>query len=267
MPSLDAEQLENTAQSYNDLLVPALFQSLARLVADGAGVQRDSRVLDVACGTGVLTRELATRVQRSEQVCGLDANPGMIAVARRCEARIDWRLGDAAALPFADGVFGIVTSQFALMLFENRKKSLQEMWRVLSKGGKLSVAVFDKLAQNRGYDLIADIYEKHVGSDIANALRFPFSLGDIDELKSLFSDAGIEPVELKTESVVARFSSATELAHADVKGWFPFAGFEVSQPEIDAITKDLGSKLVGPSPGDGGIEFDAFAHIVTATKS
>lgn len=266
MPSLDAEQLENTAQSYNDLLVPALFQSLAKLVADGAGVQRDSKVLDVGCGTGVLTRELAARVQGSEQVGGLDANPGMIAVARRCEPRIDWHLGDAAALPFADGVFDIVTSQFALMLFENREKSLQEMWRVLSKGGKLSVAVFDKLAKNRGYGLIADIYEKHVGSDIANALRFPFSLGNIDELKALFGGAGIEPVELKTESVVARFSSATDLAHADVKGWFPFAGFEVSQPEIDAIAKDLGSELVAPPPGDGGIEFDAFAHIVTATK-
>ncbi|MDH3742798.1 MAG: methyltransferase domain-containing protein [Hyphomicrobiales bacterium] len=260
-------QLENTAQAYNELLVPALFQPFAKLVADAAGVRRGTKVLDVGCGTGVLTCELASRAHGSEEVVGLDANPGMIAVARRGKPSISWYLGDAAALPFADGAFDIVTSQFALMLFEDREKSLREMWRVLSKGGKLSVAVFDMLAQNQAYGLIAEIYEKHVGSDIANALRFPFSLGNVGELRALFNGAGIEPIELNTVSVVVHFLSVTDLAHADVKGWFPFAGFDVSQPDIDAITNDLGREFAATTKSDGSIEFDAFAHILTATKN
>lgn len=266
MPLTDAATLEKTAESYNALLVPALFEPLAGLVADVTAVQTGSKILDVGCGTGVLTRELATRVGRSDAVTGLDANPGMIAVARRCEPRIDWHLGDAAALPFADGAFDIVTSQFALMLFENREKSLQEMWRVLSKAGTLTVAVFDELAKNQGFAVIADIYEKHVGSDIANALRFPFSLGDTSELKVLFESADIDSLDLRTVSAAARFSSATDLVHADVKGWFPFAGFEVSEPEIDAIARDLGRKFLDPAQGAGDIVFDTFAHIVMATK-
>jgi len=83
----------------------------------------------------------------------------------------------------------------------------------------------------------------------------------------LFDNAGIAPHALKTVQTTTRFASATDLAHADIKGWFPFAGFEVSQADVDAIIEDLGREFAIRPDGDGGISFDVHAHIVTGTKS
>lgn len=267
MASSEMEKFERTAQSYNDLLVPTVFQPFAKMIVEATAIPNGAKILDVGCGTGALTRELAVRVGEDGSVTGLDANPGMLAVAQRHGSGIDWQLGDAASLPFSDGVFDIVASQFALMLFEDREKSLREMWRVLSPEGRLTVAVFDQVARNQAYGAIADIYENRVGSEIANALRFPFSLGDVSELDALFENAGIAPHALKTVQTTTRFASATDLAHADIKGWFPFAGFEVSQADVDAIIEDLGREFAMRPDGDGGISFDVYAHIVTGTKS
>lgn len=267
MASFETEQAERTAQAYNDLLVPALFQPFAKMITDTAATHLGAKVLDVGCGTGALTHELAARVGENGSVTGLDANPGMLSVAQRNGPGIDWRLGDAASLPFADGIFDVVVSQFALMLFEDPEKSLREMWRVLSPEGRLTVAVFDQVACNQAYGAIADIYENRVGSEIANALRFPFSLGEVDKLEAVFDDAGIVTYELKAIRTTAQFASAIDLTHADVKGWFPFAGFEVSQVDIDAIIEDLERELATLSTSDGSISFDAHAHVVTATKS
>lgn len=268
MASSDMNMLEQTAQSYADLLVPTVFQPFATMIAEVAAIPLGARSLDVGCGTGALTRELAVRAGKEGTVTGLDANPGMLAVAQQHGPGIEWQLGDAASLPFGDGVFERVVSQFALMLFGDREKSLREMWRVLSpKKGRLTVAVFDQVVRNQAYGAIADIYEDRVGSDIANALRFPFSLGDVDELDALFNNAGIAPRAIKTVQTTARFASATDLAHADIKGWFPFAGFDVAQPDIDAIIGDLQRAFAGHSASDGDISFDVYAHIVTATKT
>ncbi len=267
MASSETEKFERTAQSYDDLLVPPVFQPFAKMIAEATAIPIGAKILDVGCGTGALTRELAVRVGEDGSVTGLDANPGMLAVAQRHGSGIDWQLGDAASLPFSDGVFDIVASQFALMLFEDREKSLREMWRVLSPEGRLTVAVFDQVVRNKAYGAIADIYENRVGSEIANALRFPFSLGDVSELDALFENAGIAPYALKTVQTTARFTSATDLAHADIKGWFPFAGFEVSQADVDAIIEDLGREFAMRPDGDGSISFEVNAHIVTGTKS
>lgn len=260
------KKFEETARSYNEILVPALFEPLARLVADAVELQQDSKVLDVGCGTGVLTRELARRVPGNDEIIGLDANPGMIAVAQHADPRIAWQLGDASALPFADGTFDIVASQFALMLFEDREKALREMWRVLSPDGKLVVAVFDTLDANPSCAVIAETYETHSGSATANALRFPFSLGNTDDLTALFENSGIKAPELKTISATAQFSSATQLTHADVKGWFPFAGLDVSTSQTNAIARDLDRVFMDCDGDADGIAFDVSAHIVTATK-
>jgi ubiquinone/menaquinone biosynthesis C-methylase UbiE len=130
----------DAAEVYERCFVPAIFGQWAPMVG-AARVASGNRVLDVGCGTGVLARTAADRVAADSQVTGLDRNVGMLAVARRLRPQIDWRQGDATALPFADASYDVVLSQFALMYFPDRTAALKEMARVLRPGGRLAIAV------------------------------------------------------------------------------------------------------------------------------
>jgi ubiquinone/menaquinone biosynthesis C-methylase UbiE len=151
----------DAAEVYESCFVPAIFGAWASPVADAAGIRRGNKVLDVGCGTGVLAREAFRRVGQEGQVVGLDLNEGMLAVAARSEPQIEWRLGDAASLPFEDSSFDVVVSQFALMYFPDRMASLREMWRTLAPGGRLAIAAWAPIVHARGYQILVDIAVRH----------------------------------------------------------------------------------------------------------
>src|SRR5688500_16775452 len=132
MDRTDRGQVNSSAaEIYESFFVPALFQEWAGRVADTAHIQLGQRVLDVACGTGVLARAAADRAGAGGSVTGLDINEGMLAVAAQKAPHIDWRQGQAEALPFEDGTFDAVVSQFGLMFFDDRAAAIREMRRVL----------------------------------------------------------------------------------------------------------------------------------------
>ena len=112
-------------------------------------------MLDVACGTGALTLAAVEAVGPAGHVTGLDANPEMLAVARRKPVAVDWIEGRAEALPFGNGRFDAVVSQFAFMFFDDRPAALAEMMRVLRPGARLAVAVCDAVERSPGYGAFA----------------------------------------------------------------------------------------------------------------
>jgi len=111
--SLTLEQ----ARAYEDLFVPTLFSQWVETLLDCAGVDEGQRVLDVACGTGVVARAAARVVGPNGLVSGIDLNPAMIQVAREVDPSIDWRVGDAADLPYEDRWFDVALCQSALFFF------------------------------------------------------------------------------------------------------------------------------------------------------
>ena len=251
------------AEVYDAFFIPALFQDWPPQVADAASIARGQHVLDVACGTGVLALFVHDRVQPGGSVVGVDINDGMLAVARRKTAAIEWVKAAAEALPFTDARFDAVVSQFGLMFFTDPRGALQEMARVLAPGGRLAVAVWDTLDHTPGYAAMAALLQRLFGAETAASLQAPYSLGDIDRLRALFADAGLSDVTVTTHAGRARFPSIQSWVYTDVKGWtaddlIDDAGFE----QLVTEAEDHLQQFVA---ADGTVSFSAPAHVVTAT--
>ena len=265
--SADQAQIE-AATAYESLFVPALFQQWTASMADAARIQAGQRVLDVACGTGVLARHVARRVGTGGTVTGLDPSPGMLAVAQRHAPAVDWRRGTAESLPFDAHSFDAVVSQFGLMFFADRTQAVREMMRVLVPGGRLAVAVWDSLERNPAYAAEVDLLTRVAGPAPADALRAPFILGDRQVLAKIFEDAGVRPIEITTHAGIARFPSIRVVLEADLRGWLPMVGLSQSEETIDRVLAAADQALGGQvSQVDGGIQFVLSVHIVSAEKT
>ncbi|WP_372638992.1 class I SAM-dependent methyltransferase [Fodinibius sp.] len=264
MADLSIQELERTAQSYQKLMVPALFKEWPDQILE-AKIKPGDKLLDVACGTGVLTIAAEDRLDQKGFAAGLDMNPGMLAVAEKLAPDIEWRQGVAEDLPWDDESFDIVVSQFGLMFFEDQQKALREMFRVLKSGGRLVVAVFNSLENIRGYKIMTRIYGQVVGEEVEQALRFPFSLGDVDELKSLCFKSDLTGAKINTCEGNAKFPDIRTMVLADVKGWFPLAGFVLDDHQIEEAVRMAESELKGFIAEDGSVEFPLSAHIIYTT--
>jgi len=265
MANQEAWQLsDNAAENYEQHFVPAIFADWAPRTAGAAEVSSGDRVLDIACGTGVVTRHCADLAGAAGTVIGLDLNDAMLAVARRVRPEIEWRQGDAADLPFDNDAFHAVTCQFGLMFMPDRPKALSEMWRVLAPGGRLAVAVFGSTDDNPPYRILADIGERHAGMQAAAALRSPFVLGDTDELAGVFAKAGIPGAKISAHTGIEHFSSMAWFMEIEIKGT-PAAEF-VSEDAYRAMVADAEKELAFCQQANGRLEFENRAYIVSARK-
>lgn len=256
--------LIDAARAYEGLFVPALFRQWALLVADAAQVGPGQRVLDVACGTGALAREVASRVTSSGRVTGIDPGPGMVAVARELAPTIDVREGTAESLPFPDRSFDAVVSQFGLMFFADRRQALREMQRVVAPGGRLVVAVWDSLDSMPAYAAVAEMIERTAGRPAADALRSPFVLGDRKALAALFAEAGMASADITTRAGTAHFPSIRTMVEADLRGWLPLVGIILSEDQIVRTLAEAERTLASYVAADGRVTFGLSAHLVVA---
>ena len=259
---LKGQVTRSAAEIYEEFFVPALFWQWAPIVADAAGIGGGQRVLDVACGTGVLAREAASR---GASLTGLDRNEGMLATARRIAPAVEWKAGRAEQLPFADGSFDAVVSQFGLMFFDDRAGALREMARVLKSGGRLAVAVWDRLENSPGYAAMAALLDRLFGRRIASELHAPFALGDAGKLRALFAEAGMPDAKVATHTGTARFPSIEAWVRTDVKGW-TLADL-IDDKQYALLLREAETALRTFVKADGIVLFEAPALIATAGKA
>jgi SAM-dependent methyltransferase len=176
------------------------------------------RVLDVACGTGVVARLASERVGSTGSVVGVDINPAMLAVARRIRPDLEWRKGDAAALPCDSAEFDVVVSQMAMMFFPDPAAALREMRRVVRPHGTVGVLIPGELAANRPYELFADIVTLHAGAPARSLVTTYFALGDRSHLAGLFADAGLQVTNATGVVGESRSRSIDELVNIEIDG-------------------------------------------------
>jgi ubiquinone/menaquinone biosynthesis C-methylase UbiE len=229
------------AEFYEATFVPALFGEWAQRLVDFAGIGAGvaARVLDVACGTGIVARTVVERTGGAATVTGLDVSEAMLAVARRAEPRVHWVAGDATDLPFAGAEFDVVLSQAALMFFANRARALREMGRVAGPDGVVVLQVPGRLAASPGYVALTGVVARHAGPAATDLLSSYFAVGEPDLLRSLAGEAGLSVTRFETWTGATRLPSLSAFLEVEL---LPIA--EEVEPDVrDRILADAGPAL------------------------
>src|SRR5262245_1204418 len=195
------------ADIYERHMVPAMLVSWVPALLDLVALKPGERVLDVACGTGVVARQAASRVGAGGHVVGLDFNGEMLALARVREPAVEWREGNAMALPFATNAFDVVVCQQGLQFFPDSGTALREAYRVLVPGGRFAVAVWCGIESSPGHHALTRGLERHVGPDAARLMSGAFRFGDAQALQALLEIAGFRDIRVRRDKRVACFPS------------------------------------------------------------
>lgn len=208
----DYRDLRRTeAENYANNFVPLIPAPLAADLIEAAGPEPGEYVVDVACGTGVVTRLAAERVAPGGKVVGVDVNPEMLEVAREPAAPsgavIEWREANAEALPLPDESYDLVLCQLGLMFFPDRAAAVREMRRVLSPGGRIAINV--PAAMPRPFAIMVDAIGRHINPDLPGFLRAVFSVSEID-LRGLLDGARFQDVTVKTLTKTLRLPPPAE---------------------------------------------------------
>jgi ubiquinone/menaquinone biosynthesis C-methylase UbiE len=223
----------NAAEMYQSELVPAVFGPWGPRVVELAALRPGLRVLDVACGTGLVARLAAEAVGVDGRVAALDLNPGMLAVASELPtvegAAIEWVEGNAQALPFAEASFDVVCCQLGLQFFPDREGALREMKRVLVPGGRALVMVWREIDRAPGFAVLAAALGRTIGADAEELMRAPFALGDASELARLLEASGLCDCTIRAETGNVRFASAEKFIRGYIGG-SPLAAFVAAAP-------------------------------------
>lgn len=262
---VDSGQITSSAAAiYDEFFLPALFSAWAPRVVAAARLQPGMRVVDVACGTGVLTIEAARAVSPGGMAIGVDLNPAMLAIARQKKSEVEWREASAEALPLDSDDFDAVVSQFGLMFFRDPTAAIREMWRVLRPGGRLVVALWDSLENTPGYAGVTSLLARLFGDAVADLLRSPYALGDPRAVHALLADAGVGGAEVEHVSGQARFPSIRSWMQTDVRGWT--LADELDDDQYERLVTEAEKELRGFVMPDGSVRFEHPALIAAARK-
>jgi ubiquinone/menaquinone biosynthesis C-methylase UbiE len=251
------------AKAYEELFVPALFAQWAPHLADVAEVRPGQRVLDVACGTGVVARAVADRTDPA-LVVGLDVNPAMLEVARSVRPDIEWRQGDAQALPFGDGSFHAVLCQSALFFFPDPEVAVAEMARVVGRGGVVAVQTYAGLEAQPGYRELVDVVVEHAGDEARALMETYWSQGDLAALCAMLEAAGLEVSETRSRWGTARYASVDHLVRTEI-GASPLAD-RVTPGQLDAMSRGCEQRLGRFVAPDGSLPLPILARLVAARR-
>lgn len=255
------------AELYERHLVPAVTALWASDLIERVDVRAGDRVLDVACGTGVVARAAAERVGASGRVTGLDINPAMLAVARsRASDAADWVQGSALALPFDDGSYDVVLCQLGLQFFPNRAAALGEMHRVLVSAGRLGLSVWGPIEHNPATLALAQALDRHLGTGASQTKRAEHVLAYSTLVERLVGEAGFHDITITTERKLIRFPSASEFVRVQLTAT-PLASLLAGQLARPGMTEKITRAVVQalePYEVNGALSCPQEVHVLVA---
>jgi ubiquinone/menaquinone biosynthesis C-methylase UbiE len=255
---------------YDRFLVPLIFESYARDLAERVAKVEPREVLETAAGTGVLTRAMAARLPAQARIVATDLNQPMLdhaAARERGEGRVTWRQADALALPFEDQSFDAVACQFGVMFFPDKVRGFKEARRVLKPGGRFVFNVWDQISENEFADVVTETLATVFPQDPPRFMaRTPHGYHDVAKLREQLTMAGFASISIETRGDISKAPSPRDPAVAYCQGTPLRNEIEARDPSgLEAATQACAEALAlrfGSGPVDGRIR----AHVITAIR-
>ncbi|TNY36475.1 methyltransferase domain-containing protein [Thermomonospora catenispora] len=262
----------DAAKAYQRYLVPPFFAPCAERLF-GLVPPRRGRVLDVACGTGVVALAVARRSGADARVTGVDSNEAMLAVARLLAghagtaASVEWVRASAERLPFADRAFDLVYCQQGLQFLADAAAGVAQMRRVLRPGGRAGVAVWRGPEHHVPFHEIAAIWDEYLGHGLGAVLRVPFSGPQGSALRALFQSAGFTDVRLRIAIIPVRFASPEAFLHEESLATPARAAYTAAERfTVEAMRERIRQRLTW-AVDDEGVTFPMQTWLLTATAA
>lgn len=253
-------------QMYEARLVGPLFRPWAEMTVEELALSPGESLLDLACGTGIVARVARERLGDAAHIVGVDLSLDMLAVARSISPGIDWREGDAGALPLREGErFDALICQQGLQFFPDKPAAATEMRRALKKGGRLAVTTWRSDDEIPFFQELREVAERRLGA-IAD-MRYSF--GDATALETLLRDAGFQNVRVRTVSRIIRFEDGASFLRLNAMA---LVGMSSSGKTFsDEARNDVVEMIVGDSvsvmssyTSATGLAFELSTNLATA---
>lgn len=269
MAGADKEFVGSIPAIYDHYLVPLLFEPYARDLARRVGALPIGRLLEIAAGTGAVTRELARTLPSTVEIVATDLNQPMLdrAAAHIGDGRVQLRLADVAALPFPDGAFDVAVCQFGVMFFPDKVAALAEVRRVLAPGGRFIFSVWDGLETNELTRVAVEAVARLFPGDPPRFLeRTPHGYHDLTLIRRALAAAGYDGVAIEMVDMHSRAPSARAAAIGLCQGT-PLRG-EIEGRGAGGLDKatDVATAALEARYGDGPIDAPMRAFVVTASN-
>lgn len=241
------------AEGYERQKVPSLFGPMARATLDAVPLPEGAQIVDVACGTGIISKVASERLAGTGRIVGTDLNPAMIEVAHRTmpasRHRIEWFACDVTELPFADGEFDIAFCQQGLQFFPDRPAALAEIRRVLKPGGRLFLSCWKSVTPL--FQAASDSLRRRIDDDIAEQALRPYAFRDGKVISSLLREAGFDIDDVSTVVVDRHLAPVHPAVRAEILAQpFEQALLASGEATIDAIVADTVAALESYRHGD-----------------
>ncbi|MGT2504033.1 class I SAM-dependent methyltransferase [Bradyrhizobium guangxiense] len=253
---------------YDDYLVPMIFSVYAEDLARRVAARSPAALLEIAAGTGAVTRAVAAALPRGIRYVATDLNEPMLAVAAQRQAdddRIIWRQADAMALPFGDAEFDVVCCQFGAMFFPDRAKAYGGIKRVLKGDGTFVFNVWDRIEDNVVTHEATNALAKLFPDDPPRFMvRTPHGYHDKSIIRADLERAGFRDIEIETRSEISRAPSAEYVALALCQGTPLRSEIEARDASKLQAATDLVAEAIRARHGSGAVEGKIQAIVIEA---
>jgi ubiquinone/menaquinone biosynthesis C-methylase UbiE len=255
---------------YDRFLVPLIFESYARDLAERVAKAKPSNVLETAAGTGVLTRALASCLRANVSIAATDLNQPMLdraAMRLRHDSRIAWRQADALSLPFVDRSFDVVACQFGVMFFPDKVRGYVEAHRVLKSEGHFFFNVWDAISENEFALVVTEALATLFPADPPRFMaRTPHGYYDVERIRKDLVAAGFASTSFETLDGTSKASSPRDVAIAYCQGTPLRNEIEARDASRLEIATQVAAEALTRRFGSGPVEGHIRAHVVAAAR-